>query len=163
MSSGIELSMRHAHSTGGFSDLPKAQFPRLASRVANCMKTYLLLRAKNTIAPVLPIPLVMLVGCAVPMQLNFHGAISTEFLDGNYQRLASCTYERLGGPQAQLTKTDLPHRGLTIVASTAGSDKRWELSFINEDGGRQTRLEVRSSNGSYPSEHTLALARACAA
>ena len=32
---------------------------------------------------------------------------------------------------------------------------------VNEDGGRQTRLEVTS--GSFPSEHTLALARACAA
>jgi hypothetical protein len=37
----------------------------------------------------------------------------------------------------------------------------WELSFVNEDGGRQTRLEVTS--GSFPGEHTLALARACAA
>jgi len=40
-------------------------------------------------------------------------------------------------------------------------EQYWELSFVNEDGGRQTRLEVRS--GSFPSEHTLALARACAA
>jgi len=45
--------------------------------------------------------------------------------------------------------------------SSATSQKYWELSFVNEDGGRQTRLEVTSA--SLPSEHTLALARACVA
>jgi hypothetical protein len=86
-----------------------------------------------------------------------------EFLDGHYQRLASCSYERLGGSRAQLTKTDLPQRDRTVIASTAGSDKRWELAFINEDGGRQTRLEVTTVSGPYPGEHILALVRACAA
>ena len=96
------------------------------------------------------------------MQLNFQNATSTEFLDGNYQRLASCSYQRLGGAQAQLTKTD-PQRGRTVIASTVGSDKRWELAFIDEDGGRQTRLEVTTASGPSPSEHILALVRACAA
>jgi hypothetical protein len=39
----------------------------------------------------------------------------------------------------------------------------WELSFIDDESGRQTRLEVTSANGTFPGEHTLALARACAA
>jgi hypothetical protein len=102
--------------------------------------------------------MIVLAGCAIPMQLNFQSAASTEFLDGHYQRLASCSYERLGGAKAQLTKTDVPQRGRTVIASTAGSDKRWELAFINEDGGRQTRLEATAA-----SEHILALVRACAA
>jgi hypothetical protein len=41
------------------------------------------------------------------------------------------------------------------------SETGWELSFVNEEGGRQTRLEVTPP--SFPSEHVLALARACAA
>jgi hypothetical protein len=117
----------------------------------------------NKAVSVLPISLIILAGCTIPMELNFRGAVSTEFLDGNYQRLASCSYQRLGGPQAQLTKTDLPQRGRTVIASTVGSDKRWELAFIDEDGGRQTRLEVTTASGPYPSEHILALVRACAA
>jgi hypothetical protein len=107
--------------------------------------------------------MVVLAGCAIPMQLNFQNSSSTEFLDGHYQRLASCAYERLGGAQAQLTKADNPQRGRTVIASGVGSDKRWELAFINEDGGRQTRLEVTTGSGPYPSEHILALVRACAA
>jgi hypothetical protein len=47
------------------------------------------------------------------------------------------------------------------IALTKAPQTYWELSFVNEDGGRQTRLELTS--GSFPSEHTLALARACAA
>jgi hypothetical protein len=124
------------------------------------MKMRVPLPCPNRIASVLPISLIILVGCTIPMELNFQRVVSTEFLDGNYRLLASCAYERLGGPKAQLTKTELPQRGLIIIASTAASDKQWELSFINEDGGRQTRLEVSRS---YPSEHTLAVVRACAA
>jgi hypothetical protein len=107
--------------------------------------------------------MILLAGCAIPMQLNFQNAASTEFLDGHYQRLASCSYERLGGSRAQLTKTDLPQQGRTVIASSAGSDKRLELAFINEDGGRQTRLEVTTASSPYPREHILAMVRACAA
>ena len=117
----------------------------------------------NLIMPLPALSMIILVGCTIPMELNFQNAASTEFLDGHYQRLASCSFDRLGGSRAQLTKTDLPQRGRTIIASTAGSDKRWELAFINEDGGRQTRLEVTTASGPPPSEHILALVRACAA
>ena len=116
------------------------------------------LRVVSALASALPTSVTLLAGCAIPMQLNFQNTSSTEFLDGHYQRLAACSYQRLGGAQAQLTKTDLPQRNRTVIASAAGSDKRWELAFINEDGGRQTRLEVTAA-----SEHILALVRACAA
>jgi hypothetical protein len=127
------------------------------------MKGRCWLRATNALASALPTSTILLAGCAIPMQFNFQNAASTEFLDGQYQRLASCSYQRLGGPQAQLTKTDLPQRGRSVIASTVGSDKRWELAFIDEDGGRQTRLEVTTASGPSPSEHILALVRACAA
>jgi hypothetical protein len=94
------------------------------------------------------VSMISLVGCAGPVELLFKNSIVVDHLDGNYQRLASCTYEHLARQQAQLSMTDL-------------REQYWELSFVNEDGGRQTRLEVRS--GSFPSEHTVALARACAA
>ncbi len=103
---------------------------------------------------------IILTGCAGLLQLNFQGPVAAEFLDGNYQRLASCTFDRLGGSRAQLTKADLPQRGLATITAHAGSEKRWELAFNDEDGGRQTRLEVL---GSHPGEHVLAIARACAA
>jgi hypothetical protein len=54
---------------------------------------------------------------------------------------------------------DLPEQQTVRIALTKAP--YWELSFVNEEGGRQTRLEVTSS--SFPSEHILALARACAA
>jgi hypothetical protein len=127
------------------------------------MKVRSTLPSSNATAPVVSISMFMLVSCTIPMELNFRGGVSTEFLDGHYQRLASCSYERLGGAKAQLIKTDVPQRGRIVIASTVGSDKRWELAFINEDGGRQTRLEVTTASGPYPGEHVLALVRACAA
>ena len=57
--------------------------------------------------------------------------------------------------------TELREQQTVRIALTQAPLTHWELSFVNEDGGRQTRLE--STAGSYPSEHALALARACAA
>ena len=84
-----------------------------------------------------------------------------DHLEGNYQRLARCTYQHLARQQAQLSMSDLREQETVRIALTKAPQTYWELSFVNEDGGRQTRLELTS--GSYPSEHTLALARACAA
>jgi hypothetical protein len=71
------------------------------------------------------------------------------------------TYQHLARQQGQLSMSDLREQETVRIASTKAPQPYWELSFVNEDGGRQTRLELTS--GSYPSEHTLALARACAA
>jgi hypothetical protein len=102
-----------------------------------------------------------LVGCAGPAQVLFDNSIVVDHLDGNYQRLASCTYEHLARQQGQVSKTDLREQQTVRIALTKAPQTYWTLSFVNEDGGRQTRLE--STAGSYPSEHALALARACAA
>jgi hypothetical protein len=89
--------------------------------------------------------------------------IPIDHLDGNYQRLASCTYEQLARRPGQWTLVDLDEQHTVRITHAKGKEGQWELSFVNEEGGRQTRLEARSSNGSFPSEHVLALARACAA
>ena len=105
--------------------------------------------------------MISLVGCVGPAQVLFNNLIVVDHLDGNYQRLASCTYEQLARQHAQLSMTDLRERETVRIALTKAPQAYWELSFVNEEGGRQTRLE--STSGSYPSEHALALARACAA
>jgi hypothetical protein len=112
--------------------------------------------------PVALLSLIILVGCAGPSQLLFASPI-VDHLDGNYQRLAACTYEHLARQQGQLSMTDLREQRTVRIALTKARETYWELSFVNEDEGRQTRLEVTSANGSFPSEHALALARACAA
>jgi hypothetical protein len=103
--------------------------------------------------------MVSLAGCAGSVDL-FKNSTILYHLDGKYQRLASCTYEHLARQQAQLSMIDLPEQQTVTIVFKA-PQTYWELSFVNEDDGRQTRLEVTS--GSFPSEHVLALARACAA
>jgi hypothetical protein len=106
---------------------------------------------------------VMLAGCVGAVQLIAQGPMFLEHLDGNFRRIATCAYERLPREQGRLHMTDLPEQRTIKIAYARGSVKQWELAFIDEIGGRQTRLEVRSANGSLPSEHELALLRACAA
>ena len=103
----------------------------------------------------------MLGGCVGSAGL-FQRAVPVDHLDGDYRRLASCANERLSRDLGRLQMTELPQQGLVRIAFARGSEKQWELSFVNEDGGRQTRLEV-TTIGSHPSEHVLALVRACAA
>jgi hypothetical protein len=107
------------------------------------------------------VSMISLVGCAGPGELLFKNAVVLDHLEGNYQRLARCTYEHLARQQAQLSMSDLREQQTVRIVLTKPPQTYWELSFVNEDDGRQTRLEVTS--GSFPSEHTLALARACAA
>jgi hypothetical protein len=107
------------------------------------------------------VSIISVVGCAGPGEPLFRNSIVVDHLDGNYQRLARCTYEHLARQQTQLSMADLREQETVRIALAKGPQTYWELSFVNEDGGRQTRLEARS--GSFPSEHTLALARACAA
>jgi len=93
-------------------------------------------------------------------RLPFESPKVVEYLDGNYRTLASCTHQRLGRQYGQLRITDLRERRTVTISPPQG---QWEFSFIEDDGGRQTRLEVTSPNGALPGEHALALARACAA
>ena len=106
--------------------------------------------------------LIVLTGCAGPGQLFLQNPTPIDHLDGNYQRLASCTYEQLARRPGRWTLIDLEEQHTVKITHTKGAQAQWELSFVNEEGGRQTRLEAMSVN-SFPSEHERALARACAA
>ena len=102
----------------------------------------------------------ILAGCVGPGRLPFESPKVVEYLDGNYRTLASCAHQQLGRQYGQLRMTDLRERRTVTISPPQG---QWEFSFIEDDGGRQTRLEVTSPNGALPGEHALALARACAA
>src|SRR5262249_11669521 len=103
------------------------------------------------ISVALLVSMISFVGCAGPGELLFKNSIVVDHLDGNYQILARCTYEHLARQQTQLSITDLREQETVRIALKA-PQPYWELSFVNEDGGRQTRLEATS--GSLPSEHT---------
>src|SRR5262249_34285270 len=102
--------------------------------------------------------MVILAGCVGPGA--FERPKVVEYLDGNYRTLASCTHQQLGRQYGNLRMADLGERLIVTISPPQG---QWEFSFIEDDGGRQTRLEVTSANGALPGEHALALARACAA
>ena len=78
-------------------------------------------------------------------------------LDGNYRTIAACAYQRLARRRSGLSRAE-PRPGVIAIASAS---EQWELSFINDDGGRQTRLDWTA--GGYPSEFVLGTVRACAA
>jgi hypothetical protein len=105
--------------------------------------------------------MISLVGCTGSVEFLFEKPIVVDHLDGDYQRLASCTYEHLARQQGQVSIAHLREQRTVRIAWAKTRETHWEVSFVNEDGGRQTRLEVTSA--SFPSEHALALARACAA
>jgi hypothetical protein len=117
------------------------------------------------VKPVSLVPLVSaitLAGCVGAGQF-FETRIAVDHLDGNYTRLASCTLEQLARRQPRLDLKDVHEQNIVRIVRTSGTETHWELSFVDEDEGRQTRLEVMSVKGSSPGEHVLALARACAA
>jgi hypothetical protein len=109
------------------------------------------------VKPVSLVPLVsaiILVGCVGAGQL-FETRIAVDHLDGKLEQLAR--------RQPRLELKDVHEQNIVRIVRTSGTETRWELSFVDEDEGRQTGLEVTSVNGSSPGEHVLALARACAA
>ena len=56
-----------------------------------------------------------LVGCTGPAELLFKNSIVVDHLEGNYQRLARCTYEHLARQKAQLSMSDLREQETVIV------------------------------------------------
>jgi hypothetical protein len=101
--------------------------------------------------------LLMLAGCASSAQFLFQNPVTLDNLDGNYRTIAACAYQHLARRQSGLSRTE-PQQGVIRISSVT---ERWELSFINDDGGRQTRLDWTA--GGYPSEFVLSTVRACAA
>jgi hypothetical protein len=116
------------------------------------------------VRPVLVAALLATAGCAGPMALLSSAAVAVDMLEGNYRRIAACTYERLDRRDGRLRRSDAA--GAVRIAFDAGTERYWELSFIDEEAGTLTRVEMtspRSPAGAIPSEHALAIARACAA
>jgi hypothetical protein len=87
----------------------------------------------------------------------FQNPVTLDNLDGNYRILASCAYQHLAGRLTGLSRTDAQ----TGVITLASSREQWELSFVNDEGGRQTQLVWTA--GGYPREFVLSTIRACAA
>jgi hypothetical protein len=87
----------------------------------------------------------------------FQNPVTLDNLDGNYRTLASCAYQHLARRLNGLSRTE-PQRGVIRIAS---SNEQWELSFVNDEGGRQTQLVWTA--GGYPREFVLSTIRACAA
>ena len=87
----------------------------------------------------------------------FQNPVTLDNLDGNYRTLAACAYEHLVRTKTGLSRAE-PRPGVIRIASAG---ERWELSFVNDEGGRQTRLDWTA--GDYPSEFVLGTVRACAA
>jgi hypothetical protein len=107
-----------------------------------------------------PMILIALTGAAPAQFFLFQDPVTLDMLDGNYRTIASCTYQQLVRQHKDISRTDLPEEGIVRIGSRTIMD-RWELSFVNEEKGRHTRLDWTA--GAYPSEHVLSTARACAA
>src|SRR5262245_15078880 len=124
-------------------------------------------RGKNLSACIaLLTPVLTLAGCIGSTLLSSQRSITVESLEGAYLRLASCTYERLNRRDGRVRMADSSDRDSVKIDFDPGSSQHWYLSFINEQPGRLTRLEMtlpRIAEGSFPREHALATARACAA
>ena len=87
----------------------------------------------------------------------FQNPVTLDNLDGNYRTLAACAYQHLARRLSDLSRTE-PQRGVIKITS---SGEQWELSFVNDEGGRQTQLVWTA--GGYPREFVLSTIRACAA
>jgi hypothetical protein len=112
----------------------------------------------NAPSIVLLTSLMMLASSPITAQFFFfQNPVTLDNLDGNYRTIATCAYQHLARRQSGLSRAE-PRPGVIAISSAS---QRWELSFINDDGGRQTRLDWTA--GGYPSEFVLSTVRACAA
>src|SRR5262249_17706991 len=72
------------------------------------------------------VSMISLAGCARPVELLFKNSTIVDHLDGNYQRLASCTYEHLARQQAQLSMTDLRKQQTVRITFSKAPQTYWE-------------------------------------
>ena len=104
---------------------------------------------------------IVVAGSASYAQLFFsHNPVTLDNLDGDYRTIATCAYQHLARRKSGLSRTDYPEQGVVRISSDTFIE-RWELSFVKDDGGRQTWLDW--TGGGYPSEWVLSTVRACAA
>ena len=92
-------------------------------------------------------------------QWLFQNPVTLDTLDGNFRTIASCAFAHLAPHHSGLSRSE--ESGRVRITAGSGWMKQWELAFVNEEGGKQTRMDWTA--GGYPSEHVLSTARACAA
>ena len=92
-------------------------------------------------------------------QFLFFNPVPLDNLDGNYRTIAACAYTHLTRRQTGISRTD--QQDAIRLSGVVSLFERWELLLVDDEGGRQTRLDW--SAGPYPSEHVLSTVRACAA
>jgi hypothetical protein len=92
-------------------------------------------------------------------QWLFQSPVTLDMLDGNYRTIASCAFAHLAPHHSGLSRSE--ESGLVRITAASGWMKQWELAFVKEEGGKQTRMDWTA--GAYPGEHVLSTARACAA
>jgi hypothetical protein len=92
-------------------------------------------------------------------QFLFFDPVPLDNLDGNYRTIAACAYTHLTRRQTGISRID--QQGAVRLSGVVSLFERWELLLVDDEGGRQTRLDW--SAGPYPSEHVLSTVRACAA
>ena len=120
------------------------------------MRNRIVRRILNARSTLLLIPL-LLAPCAGFAQFFFQNPVTLDTLDGNYRTLASCAYQHLARRISGLSTSE-SQKGVVRIASVS---ENWELAFVDDEAGRQTRLVWTA--GGYPSEFVLSTARACAA
>ena len=81
---------------------------------------------KGASSVALLVSMIGVVGCAGPGELLFQNSIVVDHLDGDYQRLARCTYEHLARQQAQLSMTDLRKQQTVRITFSKAPQTYWE-------------------------------------
>ena len=105
------------------------------------------------------LPFLVLASSPGAAQFLFFNPVSLDNLDGNYRTIAACAYNHLARRQTGISRTD--QQDAIRLSGVVSLFERWELLLVDDEGGRQTRLDW--SAGPYPSEHVLSTVRACAA
>ena len=77
-------------------------------------------------------PVLTLAGCVGPTLLSSQ-RITVESLEGNYLRLAMCTYERLNRKDGRLRIVVSSDQDRVKIDFDPDSSQHWDLSFINEE------------------------------
>ena len=111
------------------------------------------------------LPVLLIVGCAGNEgALLSQQPIETFTLNGSYQRLADCSYDKIKGAGAPaVQRTELPTQKKAIVALDTGQVRYWEASFIPISAST-TSVSVSSAStlvGPYPTSRVIEAIRSC--
>jgi hypothetical protein len=72
-------------------------------------------------------PVLTLAGCIGPTLLSSQRPITVESLEGDYRRLALCTYERLNRKDGRLRIADSSDQNSVRIDFDLGSSQHWDI------------------------------------